>query len=190
MSRTVVPLTTAYAAELAEGETHPWLDAVLTEWGPCGQVLLVDGVRRGHALYAPAALVPGADAAPTAPTSPEAVLLAQIWVEEPLRGGGLGRLLVQSTARDLCERQVPALEAFGDTRGGAMPADFLLAVGFRVVRPHSTTPRLRMDLRATVSWKDEVEQALSRLVGAIRPRPAPAPERREVLVRPAGPRAR
>ncbi len=196
MSRTVVPLTAAYAAELVDewGDRLAWTAEVLPDWGTCGQVLLVDGRRRGHAVYAPPAFVPHAAASPTAPVSPDAVLLAEIWVDEELRGGGLGRLLVQRVARDLTQRQVTALEAFGDTRGETrgrtIPAEFLLAVGFRLTRPHSKTPRLRMDMRATVSWKDEVEQALARLVGAIRPRPAPAAERRRTLVRPAGPRAR
>jgi hypothetical protein len=33
---------------------------------------------------------------------------------------------------------------------------------------------MRMDLRTTVTWRSEVEAALERLVGAVRPvRPAP-----------------
>jgi hypothetical protein len=47
-------------------------------------------------------------------------------------------------------------------------------VGFKTQRAHSTTPRMRMDLRTTVTWRTEVEAALERLVGAVRPvRPAP-----------------
>ncbi len=30
-----------------------------------------------------------------------------------------------------------------------------------------------MELRSAVSWRDEVEQALERLVGAVRPTPQP-----------------
>jgi hypothetical protein len=33
-----------------------------------------------------------------------------------------------------------------------------------------------MDLRSTVSWVEEVEAALERLVGVVRPAPVPAPE--------------
>jgi hypothetical protein len=47
-------------------------------------------------------------------------------------------------------------------------------VGFKTQRAHTTKPRMRMDLRTTVTWRSEVEAALERLVGAVRPvRPAP-----------------
>ena len=55
-----------------------------------------------------------------------------------------------------------------------MPADFLGSVGFKTHRPHGTTPRMRMDLRTALTWRTEVEAALERLVGAVRPaKPAP-----------------
>jgi hypothetical protein len=50
-----------------------------------------------------------------------------------------------------------------------VPADFLGGVGFKTQRPHAVTPRMRMELRAALSLKDEVEAALERLVGAVRP---------------------
>ncbi len=82
-------------------------------------------------------------------------------------------------ARDLIERGgVRAVEAFathgtaGAWGGGcAAPAGFLGHVGFRTHRPHPTTPRMRMDLRSAVTWKDEMEAALDRVLGAVRPRP-------------------
>jgi hypothetical protein len=76
-------------------------------------------------------------------------------------------------ARDLIERGgIRAVEAFGDTRGAGrcvLPVDFLGSVGFKTQRAHGATPRMRMDLRAALSLKDEVEAALERLVGAVRP---------------------
>ena len=89
-------------------------------------------------------------------------------------------MLVQGLARDLIQRGgIHAVEAFGDTRGpgvaGArhclMPVDFLTSVGFKTQRAHATTPRMRMDLRSALSWRDEVEAALERLLGAVRPAP-------------------
>ena len=60
-------------------------------------------------------------------------------------------MLVQGVAKDLTRRGVKAIEAFGDLRweGPAcvLPADYLLAVGFKTVRPHHRYPRLRLDLR-------------------------------------------
>ena len=72
------------------------------------------------------------------------------------RGGGLGRMMVQGMAKDLIRRGgVRAVEAFGDTRGRTghcvVPADFLLAVGFSTHRAHAVNPRMRMDLRTTLS---------------------------------------
>ena len=53
-----------------------------------------------------------------------------------------------------------------------VPADFLLAVGFKTVRPHHRFPRLRLDLRTAVSWRADVEVALERLLGSMSPEPA------------------
>jgi GNAT superfamily N-acetyltransferase len=170
-------------------EKRAWLERVLAQWGTCGRVALVDGVPVGLLLYAPAAFVPGADGFPTAPVSADAVLLTSVHVAPGHARGGLGRMLVQGMARDLVERGgVAAVEAFGDTRGRGhrlgpglgrcvVPAEFLGAVGFRVQRAHPTTPRLRMELRAAVSWRDEVEAVLDRLRGVVRaPVRKPAPK--------------
>ncbi len=157
-----------------------WLSWVLREWGSCGRVALIDGEVVGHALYAPVTFFPGAASIPTSPPSPDAVLLSTVYVEPAARGGGVGRLLVQGMARDLVEREIAAVEAFGDTRGRTescvLPAEFLGRVGFKTQRAHVLTPRMRMDLRSVVTWKSEVEVALERLWGAVRPVPNPAPK--------------
>ena len=53
--------------------------------------------------------------------------------------------------------------------------DFNLAVGFKTVRPHPSHPRLRLELRSTLSWKEDVEMALDRLLGAVQKEPALRP---------------
>ena len=77
------------------------------------------------------------------------------------------------------------MEAFGDTRGRAvgcvMPAEFLGRVGFRTQRAHVTTPRMRMELRSAITWKDEVEAALEKLWGVVRPAPVRAPQQPRTL---------
>ncbi len=176
------------APDEAAAEKEAWVSEVLREWGSCGRVALVDDRRVGYVIYAPPAFLPGAGAFPTSPASPDAVLLSTVWVHPDHRAGGLGRMLVQGMARDLVKRGgIAAVEAFGDTRGpgpGAgrrtcvVPADFLGSVGFKTHRPHPITPRMRMDLRTALTWRTEVEAALERLVGVVRPsaRPsAPAP---------------
>ena len=167
------------ASERAE-EKESWLSAVLREWGSCGRVIRVGGETVGHVLYAPAPRLPGAGTLPTAPSSPDAVLAATAWVDPAYRGGGLGRILVQAMAADLVERGHTAIEAYGDTRGRVngcvLPAEFWGGVGFKTQRAHPTTPRMRMELRTALSWKDEVEAALERVWGAVRPtQKAPRP---------------
>jgi hypothetical protein len=61
---------------------------------------------------------------------------------------------------------------FGDARPGTepscmIPADFLRSVGFKTVRPHPRWPRLRMELRSAMTWKEDVEAALEQLLGSI-----------------------
>ena len=154
-------------------EKENWLSGVLREWGSCGRVVRVDGRTVGHIIYAPAARLPGAAALPTAPTSPDAIVAATAWIDPAFRGGGLGRLLVQAMAADLVERGHTAIEAYGDTRGRTrgcvLPSEFLGSVGFKTQRAHPTTPRMRMELRTSLRWKDEVELALERMWGVVRP---------------------
>ena len=97
MSRRTVPITVDHLAEVDEpcrsclfweldavsrarldhdervAEKQQWLSTVLREWGSCGRAVLVDGRVAGHAIYVPAAFVPGQAALPTAPVSPDAV---------------------------------------------------------------------------------------------------------------------
>lgn len=163
------------SAEDAIAEKEAWVSQLLRDWGSCGRVALVDEEPVGFLVYAPAAYLPGSGAFPTAPVSPDAVLMTHVWVHPAYAGGGLGRMLVQGMARDLIKRGgIKAVEAFGDARGSArrsrcvVPADFLGSVGFKTQRAHGATPRMRMELRAAVSLKDEMEAALGRLVGAVR----------------------
>jgi hypothetical protein len=85
-------------------------------------------------------------------------------------------MLVQGAAKDLVRRGVKAMEAFGDAKGESegclVPADYLRAVGFKTVRPHHRFPRLRLELKTTVSWREDVEIALERLLGSMTPEPA------------------
>ena len=150
-----------------------WLSSTLLDWGSCGQVVRVDGVVAGYALYAPPAYLPGLAAYATAPVSPDAVALAALRVEPEHAGHGLARMLVQGVAADLVRRGVRAVEAIASADGhGAeclVPADFLLAVGFTTVRAHPRTPRMRLDLRSTAAWREDVvEAALDRLLGRRR----------------------
>ena len=170
----------AEAGDLAL-EKEAWVSSVLLGWGSCGKIAYSDGVAAGHLLFAPPAYVPRSLAFPTSPVSPDAVLLMTAQVRPEFTGSGLGRMLVQAAARELTRRGVRALEAFGDLQPepGAcvLPAAHLLAVGFKTVRPHPRWPRLRLELKSTVSWREDVEVALERLLGTMSGRDLVAPAR-------------
>ncbi|MEU9782390.1 GNAT family N-acetyltransferase [Streptomyces phaeochromogenes] len=169
----------AVKAGTPELEKEAWISAVLLEWGSCGRVVYVDDVPAGFVLYAPPAYVPRATAFPTSPVSPDAVQLMTAFITPGFQGQGLGRVMVQTVAKDLFRRGFKAIEAFGDARwkepACVLPADHLLAVGFKTVRPHPTYPRLRLELRTTLSWKEDVELALDRLLGAVQKEPVLRP---------------
>ena len=156
-------------------EKESWVSATLLEWGSCGKVVYVDSVPAAYVMYAPPAYVPRSVAFPTSPVSADAVLLMTGHVLPDFEGGGLGRMLLQSVAKDLTRRGVKAIEAFGDLRWEAptcvLPADHLRAVGFKTVRPHHRYPRLRLELKSAVSWREDVEVALERLLGSMSPDP-------------------
>lgn len=205
MSRTIVELTAEHLAACAApcatclfweldpvrrarvGADAPtakatWLEEVSREWGAPGRVLFVDDALVGYVAYAPPAYLPGSAALPTAPVSADAVLMTNLYLAPGWQGVGLGRVLVQAMAADLVRRGgIRAVEAFGDRRGSGRclpPEGFLTAVGFRTQRAHTASPRMRMDLRTALTWRDEVGAAARRLAGAVRP--ATAPSRRPV----------
>ncbi|MEO3786334.1 GNAT family N-acetyltransferase [Actinocorallia sp. B10E7] len=169
----------AVEAGAPELEKEAWISATLLEWGSCGKIAYVDDIPAGFVLYAPPLYVPRSAAFPTSPVSADAVLLMTAHILPEFTGGGLGRMLVQGVAKDLTRRGVKAIEAFGDLKpeeGGCMvPADYLLSVGFKTIRPHHRYPRLRLDLRSALSWREDVEVALERLLGSMTPEGALRP---------------
>jgi GNAT superfamily N-acetyltransferase len=162
-------------------EKESWVSATLLEWGSCGKVVYVDSVPAGYVMFAPPMYVPRSVAFPTSPVSGDAVLLMTGHVLPEFAGGGLGRMLLQSVAKDLTRRGVKAIEAFGDLQANPdapacmLPADHLRAVGFKTVRPHHRFPRLRLELKTAVSWREDVEVALEKLLGSMTPDPVLRP---------------
>ena len=177
------PVAVRRAAEAGDTgfEKEAWVSATLLEWGSCGRIAYVDDVPAGFVLYAPPRFVPRSMSFPTSPVTPDAVLLMTARVLPEHTGGGLARMLVQAAAKDLTRRGVRAVEAFGYNPEGhefflpgdrlpgcLLPADMLLAVGFKTVRPHPRYPRLRLELKTALSWREDVEQALERILGSVR----------------------
>lgn len=213
MALTIVPLTLAgfddlprhirrcvYWEVAPDGETltdtefdkEAWLSMLMLEWGSCGQVAIdhtADGMARvvGTAFYAPPRSVPRAGHFPTAPVSPDAVLLT--WVgTAPGAENRVKEELVTAVCTDLVRRGVRAVEAFGLLTPVGMTtesvvaqlncgpcgcetvpltdADFLEGMGFETVAPHHRFPRLRLELSEGLGWKAGVEHALEQLLAA------------------------
>ncbi|WP_166436434.1 GNAT family N-acetyltransferase [Tsukamurella asaccharolytica] len=213
MALTIVPLTLGgfddlprhirrcvYWEVAPDGETltdtefdkEAWLSMLMLEWGSCGQVAIdhaADGTERvvGVAFYAPPRSVPRAGVFPTAPVSPDAVLLT--WAgAEPDVELRVTEELVTAVCTDLVRRGVRAVEAFAlltpvgmrtedvvaqldcGPCGCATPplidADFLEQMGFETVAPHHRFPRLRLELSEGLGWKAGVEHALEQLLAA------------------------
>ena len=152
-------------------EKEAWVSAVLRDWGSCGRVVLVDGHPVGYAALRARGLRARRRRFPTAPVSPTPCCSPQrVRRTRTHAGGGLGRMLVQGMARDLIERGgIKAVEAFGDTRGPGWHRAAATTRGAwcrrtswaaSASRPSGrtrATPRMRMDLRSALTWRDEVE---------------------------------
>lgn len=178
----------------AEFEKEVWLSGVMLSWGSCGQLLVIDDAVAGYAIYAPPMQVATAGSFPTAPASPDAVLLVSAKIQPEYRGRGHAKELLQGVAKHLASRGVRALEMFAH-RGEPthlpsdetippclLPVEFGLAVGFTEVRPHHRYPRLRLELDKALGWKADVESALEQLLAVITIPAGPAREVAAVTV--------
>ncbi|MBS4728120.1 acetyltransferase [Mycobacterium sp. SM1] len=186
-----------------EFEKEAWLSMVMLEWGSCGQMATAVATGDddeppclGYVFYAPPRAVPRAQRMPTAPVSPDAILLTSMGVEPGRATEDLPRSLIARVVDELVRRGVRALEAFGRTPATielhnlpaadplmqpvvetfgdcsveqcVIDAAFLRDVGFVVVAPHRYFPRLRLELDRGLGWKAEVEAALERLLQSER----------------------
>jgi hypothetical protein len=144
-------------------EKEEWFSAVLLEWGTCGKMALDDDLGAvSFAEYAPAAFFPRLARFRCGRVSPDAVYLSYCYVVDRRRGFGLGTELVRTVARDLVDRGFGAVEAIGDRAwedGCVLPAPFLGANGFRVLREDPRFPLMRLDLRAAAAPKEEAGAA-------------------------------
>lgn len=173
-----------------------WAQQTVRVWGQCGWRLdatpgaVREEVTRAAILIAPAQHRPHAGPLGAAPVSPDAAVLVSLRIVPEFRGGGIGRRLVQASAALAVRRGCKGLEAIG-TRGPSscclLPVDWLRSVGFEVTRDHPMTPRLRMDLAATVSWRADLEAAWQRLTDLVVPSPPPEPVSRLSRVTPRRP---
>lgn len=165
-----------------------WVQQTVRAWGQCGWRLdggpgaSTDGspaeLTRAAILVAPSQHRPYAGPLASTPLSPDSAVLVSLRIVPEFRGAGIGRRLVQASAALAVRRGYKGLEAIG-TRGPQscclLSVDWLCSVGFQVSRDHPMTPRLRMDLATTVSWRTDLEAAWQRLTDLVAPSPPPEP---------------
>ena len=161
--------TTATAVEAKEA----WLSATLLDWGSCGQVVRVDGAVAATRSTRRRRTSRGSRRTPRPRSRRDAVLLATLHVEPEHADRGLARMLVQGMAADLARRGVRAVEAIASHRRRRRRAwcrrTSCSRSGSRRCARTRGTPRLRLDLRSTVAWREDVvEAALDRLLGGRR----------------------
>ncbi|MDO9556158.1 MAG: GNAT family N-acetyltransferase [Coriobacteriia bacterium] len=157
-----------------------WVDRVRSEWGDCGRAAVEDGEVLGFIKYAPSAFFPQARVMPAGPPDDRAVLIACMHVSADARRRGLGKVLMQVALRDLATRGEKTVQAYGTVHQGSFETspvvgvEFLLRMGFTVVRPHPQLPLMQLDLRALVSWTENLEAVLESLripIGVAQRRP-------------------
>ena len=164
-------------------EKEAWLSRLLLRWSAAGRVAYVDGSPAGFVSVAPPAAVSRGARLPTSPVSGDAALLLVARVAQRYRGTGVARMLVQGVAKDLTRQGYRAIEVFArrpgtddaagsptDDRAGLrclVPVAFAEATGFTVVADHPEVPRLRLELRTALDWREDVEAALDHLLGSL-----------------------
>lgn len=144
-----------------EFEKEEWFSGVLLEWGPCAKMMVEEELGAvAFAEYAPPSFFPRLGRFRCGRVSADAVYLSYCYVVDRRRGFGLGTHLVRAVGRDLLDRGIRAIEAIGDrgwTGGWVLPAPFLGAGGFQVVREDARFPLMRLDLRTAIDAGETTE---------------------------------
>lgn len=103
----------------AEFEMQLWIHRVLLEWGICGYTAYVSTGQEGSTplpaatvIFAPPAYLPGEDAFPSGPASPDAILITSVYVALPYMGLYLEHQLIDTVMEEARRRGMRAVEAF------------------------------------------------------------------------------
>lgn len=157
-----------------------WMADVASSWGACGRAVVHGDDTWAYAQYGPPGLVPGASRFSAGPPSPDGALLCCIYVVPEMRGRGLGKVLLTAVYRDLLKRRIKAIEAFGNRTDKFPPAPlrFFLKNGFYVLRDDHRFPLVRLDLKAAVTWQENLQATLDAVrIPARAPARVPAAQR-------------
>lgn len=171
-----------------------WARQVTDRWGLCGVSAQVNGQVAGYLTFEPADLVPavslpGIGGSTADAFSRDAAVVMALEVCREHRRHGLGRDLVRSAIGQLARRRISQVEAIGtfgrpgipyadDAAGPTMillPVGFWQAVGFRIIRPHPSTPTLRLDVSSTARWRPNLAAAWRRVSDLVSQTPPVQP---------------
>jgi GNAT superfamily N-acetyltransferase len=176
----VVPLPRGAPREDAPADPvarkRAWVAERLAAGEPTGAIAQREGAVVGWASWAPSTAY-ARRLAPVPAASPDALLLATLWVAPTDRGAGIGGQLVRAALRDAIAAGAGGLEAYGDRRwrerACVLPLTWLVRLGFVVHREHPRTPLLRIDVRRVLHLPDGLEAALESLLARL-PHPVPS----------------
>lgn len=151
-----------------------WATSVAMESGPPGVI-----VRDGHRAVGWAGFAPAERYGPRGPgvprPSPDALLLATVWLLPEARSTGMGRQIVVASVREAVRLGLEAVEAYGDRRAReldcVLPAAWLVHEGFEIAAEHPRYPLHRIEVKRTLPWAESLEHAMDAL---LRRAPAPA----------------
>ena len=176
------PLEIACGSACDDALLRTRYDEITREWGDCGKIATEDDEVLGMIKYAPPGYFPQAQHMPAGPPAPDVPLIACIHIRDDARRHGLGSLLLRAAMRDLVTRGERSVQAYACascadlTLQPVMGVEFLLRNGFNVARPHPSYPLLQLDLRALVTWADNLEAVLQSLRIPLRaPQRVPSP---------------
>lgn len=162
------------------GVKRSWVSSMLDKDFSPGKTLQIEGETIGYIQFAPPAAFPRLAETLYPLPSGDSVYVSCLYVVPDLRGKGLGRLLIESVARDLYRRRFKALETHGISVPGEAPpgpAEFFFACGFRVTRDHGEAPLMRLDLKSLIPGRDSVQSLLEKIpLQSLSGRPMPRPE--------------
>lgn len=151
-----------------------WAAAAEREWGQVGICVGVPDPDAPVVLLAPPLHVPRTEPQGRGPLSPDAAVLMLLRSPVPDPGDAGARLLIQSAAALIARGpdQYAALECRTQRHGNdpGLPAwRLLLDLGFETIVAHPTHPRVRLELRRTVTARQALEEGWQRLSAALRP---------------------
>ncbi len=143
-----------------------WFVRALEEWGECGKLLYLNKETLAYAQYAPLSCFPQNRHFRARPINTDAVFLSCIYVIQPMRGRGIGRVVLQSVLKDLYRRDLKNVEAFAsrsDSYKSAAPLSFYLKNGFYIVKDDTKFPLVRIELKTAITWRVNLQVVLDGL---------------------------